>query len=224
MRRLAALDLLSHRLAAVPAPLTAIEEPGPETKRLCPIMVNDKVLRRSGGQSGLCPGDTLGTRHQAAVLLSPSPQTCAKFESYLRTRKESSTDDGPTLSIEVPEDMREAFRWRYNRERPHRSLQEETRANLYSISRNASALESHRVRSARRVLRVSSAGSADFHKRKMPDRPVPESKSELSGPQNVIIHHAGIRQILGQLVLGPIGTWHGIGAKRVQPRTIPVAS
>jgi hypothetical protein len=39
----------------------------------------------------------------------------------------------------------------------------------------------------------------------------------IDGPENVMIHHAGTGEILRQLVLGPVGTYHGSGAKRGRP-------
>lgn len=153
------------------------------------------------------------------------PQTCGKLERYHRTFKEYYADHGPAPSIEVLQDLCDAFRWHYNHERPHRSLQQQTPANVYNISRKASPLDSRRVRSAPRVLKVSSAGSVNFRKRKINvgQAYTGELVRIVEGPENVIIHHAGTGEILRQLVLGPVGTYHGSGAKRGRPPKTPVA-
>lgn len=87
------------------------------------------------------------------------------------------------------------------------------------MSRKASPTDGRRVSSAPRVLKVSSAGSVNLRRRKINiGQPYSgEHVKVIDGPVNVMIHYAGTGEILRQLVLGPVGAYHGSGAKRGRP-------
>jgi hypothetical protein len=93
---------------------------------------------------------------------------------------------------------------------------------LYTVSRKASPTNGRRVRSSPRVLKVSSAGSVNFRRRKINIGQAYSSEHVrvIDGPENVMIRHADTGEIL-QLVLGPVGTYHGSGAKRRRPSKPP---
>ena len=147
------------------------------------------------------------------------PQTCGKLERYHRTFKEYYADHGPAPTIEALQHLCDAFRWHYNHERPHRSLEQQTPAAVYTVSRKASPTDGRRVSSAPRVLKVSSAGSVNLRRRKINiGQPYSgEHVRVIDGPEHVMIHHAGTGEILRQLVLGPVGTYHGSGPNEGVP-------
>ncbi|WP_442793517.1 integrase core domain-containing protein [Pseudarthrobacter sp. SL88] len=120
-----------------------------------------------GPQTGPLPGATRSPGRQPAERPAPPPHACGKLERYHRTFKEYYADHGPAPSIEALQHLCDAFRWHYNHERPHRSLEQQTPAAVYTVSRKATPTDGRRVRSSPRVLKVSSAGSVNFRRRKI---------------------------------------------------------
>ncbi|WP_425569789.1 integrase core domain-containing protein [Rhodococcus olei] len=59
------------------------------------------------------------------------PQACGKLERYHRTFTEFYADRGPAHDIDELQRLCDAFRWEYNHERPHRSLNQQTPANVH---------------------------------------------------------------------------------------------
>lgn len=155
------------------------------------------------------------------------PQTCGKLERYHRTFKEFYADHGPAESIQHLQQLCDQFRWHYNHERPHRSLEQQTPAVVYEASRKASPLDGkRRVRTGPRVLLVSKAGSVSYRKRKINiGQAWTGQKVRITEARDfVTVHLAEDGTFIRELVLGPEGTHHPSGNKRGRPRKQPIAS
>ncbi|MCD2158404.1 transposase, partial [Rhodococcus cerastii] len=61
------------------------------------------------------------------------------LERYHRTFKEYYADHGPAATVDELQVLCDRFRWYYNHERPHRSLQQHTPALVYAATRKVAA-------------------------------------------------------------------------------------
>lgn len=59
------------------------------------------------------------------------PQTCGKLERYHRTFKDFYADHGPATTIDELQALCDRFRWHYNHQRPHQSLDQQLPAEVY---------------------------------------------------------------------------------------------
>lgn len=154
------------------------------------------------------------------------PQTCGKLERYHRTFKEYYADHGPAKTIEELQNLCDRFRWYYNQQRPHLSLNQETPAAVYTLSKKATPEDNHRVRTAPRVLKVSTAGSVNYRKRKINIGQAHTGAHVriIEGPDHITVYLVATGEILRQLTLGPVGTYHGSGSTRGRPRKPPTTN
>jgi transposase InsO family protein len=150
------------------------------------------------------------------------PQTCGKLERYHRTFKEYYADHGPASSVEELQQLCDAFRWDYNHDRPHRSLEQQTPSTVYDASPKVTAGDERpRKRTiGPRTLRVSKAGSVSYRRRKINvgQAYVGQYVTATQAGDVVLVTHAETKKLLRELTLGPVGTYHGTGAKRGRPR------
>ena len=155
------------------------------------------------------------------------PQTCGKLERYHRTFKEFYADNGPATTIDELQQLCDQFRWHYNHERPHRSLDQQTPAVVYEASRKMTPDDVRRGgNTGPRVLTVSKSGSVKYRQRKINvGMPLWGQKVRVTEAKDfVIVHLVDGERLLREIVdLGPVGTYHG-GGKRGRPKKTPAAA
>lgn len=152
------------------------------------------------------------------------PQTCGKLERYHRTFKEYYADHGPAATVDELQVLCDRFRWYYNHERPHRSLQQQTPALVYAATGKVAAGDAAPRRPKTPV--VASSGTLTYLKRKI----------------NVGTAHAGCRlrvlelgderilietidgHLVRELTLGERSTYHRGLNGRGRPRKNPTSS
>ncbi|MDJ0441441.1 DDE-type integrase/transposase/recombinase [Rhodococcus qingshengii] len=150
------------------------------------------------------------------------PQTCGKLERYHRTFKEFYADHGPAVDVDALQRLCDEFRWLYNHERPHRALNQRTPAEAYRALPKVAAGEGRprKARNEPRVLVVSKAGSCSYKQRKIGVGQAwrGHKVTVTQADDRVIVTHTVTGAVLRELVLGPVGTFHGNGGKRGRPR------
>jgi len=153
------------------------------------------------------------------------PQTCGKLERYHRTFKEFYADNGPADTVEALQKLCDQFRWYYNHERPHRSLNQQTPAVVYDASRKMTPQDLRRGgNTGPRVLTVSESGAVKYRQRKINvGMPLWGHKVRVTEAKGfVTVHLVDDNRLLREIVeLGPVGTYHGNGNKRGRPRKNP---
>jgi transposase InsO family protein len=151
------------------------------------------------------------------------PQTCGKLERYHRTFKDFYADHGPADTIDELQALCDRFRWHYNRQRPHQGLDQQLPAEVYQALPNVAA-DDPRPRwrkTGPRVLLVSPSGSVHYRKRKIGiGKPWQGQRVTVieTKPDHVVVLDRATGAVLRELVLGPVGTYHGSGKKRGRPR------
>ncbi|BBY65495.1 hypothetical protein MHEL_37380 [Mycolicibacterium helvum] len=151
------------------------------------------------------------------------PQTCGKLERYHRTFKDFYADHGPADTIDELQAVCDQFRWHYNHERPHQGLDQQLPAEVYRAQPKVAAGDPRprRRETGPRVLLVAATGSVHYRRRKIGiGKPwtghrvtVMETK-----PDHIVVLDRDTGAVLRELDLGPVGTYHGTGAKRGRPR------
>jgi hypothetical protein len=91
------------------------------------------------------------------------------LERYHRTFKEFYADEGPVASIDELQALCDRFRWHYNHERPHQSLNQQVPAEKYQALPKVKPGDPRpaRRKTGPRVLTVSNAGTITFRHRKI---------------------------------------------------------
>jgi hypothetical protein len=111
------------------------------------------------------------------------------------------------------------FRWHYNPERPHQSLNQQVPAEKYRALTKVTAGDPRprRRKSGSRLLRVSSAGNISYRKRKIVSGHAWTGKPVIvieTGPDQIVVLEEGTGSVLRELTVGPEGTYHPSGKKR----------
>ena len=194
---------------------TAIDEHGAPRQ---PISDNGLQFKSGKGHKPVYFQERLAALGVAQLSSRPRhPQTCGKLERYRRTFKEFYADQGPAYT---------AFRWQYNHERPHRSLDQRTPAEAYQAVPKVAAGDARprRRKSGPRILPVSKAGSVSYRKRKLGigQTYVGQQVTVAEFGDTVIVTHTESGRLLRELTLGPVGSYHRNGNKRGRPRKIRV--
>ena len=154
------------------------------------------------------------------------PQTCGKLERYHRTFKEFYADEGPAASIDELQALCDRFRWHYNHERPHQSLNQQVPADKYQALPKVKPGDPRPTRrnTGPRVPRVSSAGNISYRKRKIGIGQAWTGQQVTvieTGPDQIVVLEEATATVLRELTIGPPGTYHPSGRKRGRPRKTP---
>lgn len=151
------------------------------------------------------------------------PQTCGKLERYHRTFKDFYADHGPAATIDELQALCDRFRWHYNHERPHQGLDQQLPAEAYQALPKVAPGDPRprRRKAGPRTLVVSPTGSVHYRKRKigigMHQKGQQVTVIETQ-PDHVVVIERTTGAVLRELILGPVGTYHGNGKKRGRPR------
>lgn len=151
------------------------------------------------------------------------PQTCGKLERYHRTFKEFYAGHGPAGTIAELQALCDRFRWHYNHERPHRSLNQLTPATVYQAMPKVAAGDERprRRKTGARLLLVSSAGNVNFRRRKIGvggQWRGQRVKVIETGAEQIMVLDQSTGVVIRELALGAEGTYHGTGKPRGRPR------
>jgi transposase InsO family protein len=154
------------------------------------------------------------------------PQTCGKLERYHRTFKEFYADEGPAASIDELQALCDRFRWHYNHERPHQSLNQQVPAEKYQALPKVKPGDPRpaRRKTGPRVLTVSNAGTITFRHRKIGIGQAWTGQKVTvveTGPDQIVVLEDGTGAVLRELTIGAEGTYHPSGRKRGRPRKNP---
>lgn len=154
------------------------------------------------------------------------PQTCGKLERYHRTFKDFYADHGPAATIEELQALSDQFRWHYNHQRPHQGIDDQLPAEVYQALPKVGPGDSRprRRKTGPRVLMVGPTGSVNYRKRKIGIAQHWKGQRVTvleTTPDHVVVLDRTTGAVLRELILGPVGTYHGNGKKRGRPRKNP---
>ncbi|SOJ57620.1 hypothetical protein MSIMFB_05097 [Mycobacterium simulans] len=140
-----------------------------------------------------------------------------------RTFKDFYADHGPATTIDELQALCDRFRWHYNHQRPHQSLDQQLPAEVYQALPKVAPGDPRprRRKTGPRVLIVSPQGSVHYRKRKigigMHWKGQQVTVIETT-PEHVVVLDRATGAVLRELILGPVGTDHSNGRKRGRPR------
>lgn len=154
------------------------------------------------------------------------PQTCGKLERYHRTFKDFYADHGPAATIEELQALCDQFRWHYNHQRPHQAIDDQLPAEVYQALPKVGPGDPRprRRKTGPRVLMVGPTGSVNYRKRKIGIGQHWKGQRVTlieTTTDHVVVLDRTTGAVLRELVLGPLGTYHGNGKKRGRPRKNP---
>lgn len=154
------------------------------------------------------------------------PQTCGKLERYHRTFKDFYADHGPAASIDELQGLCDRFRWHYNHERPHQSLNQQVPSERYQALPKVGPGDRRprRPKTGPWVHTVSSAGTISHHRRKINIGQAWKGQQVTvieTGPDHIVVLEHDTGAVLRELTVGSPGTYHPSGKKRGRPRKNP---
>jgi transposase InsO family protein len=191
----------------------------------------DEAIRRHGAPRQVISDNGLsftGRRHHREVLFERNlkalgiqpltskprhPQTCGKLERFHKTLKEWLADQPPAATLEDLQQLLDAFRWHYNVERPHQSLNQTTPAETYDATDKTGPLPAGDGTVRPRTLRVNSHGAISYRKRKIQVGAQLVGQTLHTVEDNGVVRVYSGHQLVRELLLGPKGTYHGNGKK-----------
>lgn len=191
----------------------------------------DEAIRLHGAPRQVISDNGLsftGRRHKREVLFEKNlkalgiqpltskprhPQTCGKLERFHQTLKEWLADQPPARTLEDLQLLLDEFRWHYNVERPHQSLQQATPAEVYGASEKASPILTSNSSVKPRTLRVNTVGAISYRKRKIQVGSALRGQTVHTVEDNGVVRVYRGHELVRELLLGPKGTYHGNGRK-----------